>query len=181
VGSTARILRFIEDKVGEAAARGRPQVLRFALGTEAGMAAGIVRRVQEILRASVAAATEVEIVFPVADDAVATTGDPGLAVVPGVAAGEGCSPLGGCATCPYMKMNSFDALVDLLDLLGSGNEVELRRYQPRKYSEVIEGRAVAELGRQPILHMRELQRSGRIPDELLRDARSRVAAASSRG
>jgi len=29
----------------------------------------------------------------------------------GVAAGEGCSAGGGCATCPYMKMNSLDALL----------------------------------------------------------------------
>jgi len=34
----------------------------------------------------------------------------GLSVVPGPAAGEGCSLEGGCASCPYMKMNSLQAL-----------------------------------------------------------------------
>ncbi|MEB2322448.1 MAG: hypothetical protein OZ921_08040, partial [Sorangiineae bacterium] len=32
--------------------------------------------------------------------------------------GEGCSTAGGCATCPYMKMNSLDALLALLERLG---------------------------------------------------------------
>lgn len=34
----------------------------------------------------------------------------GLSVVPGPAGGEGCSLEGGCASCPYMKMNSLQAL-----------------------------------------------------------------------
>lgn len=34
----------------------------------------------------------------------------GLSVVPGPASGEGCSLEGGCASCPYMKMNSLQAL-----------------------------------------------------------------------
>ena len=36
-------------------------------------------------------------------------GSPG---VPGVAGGEGCSTAGGCANCPYMKMNDLDALLE---------------------------------------------------------------------
>jgi quinolinate synthase len=35
----------------------------------------------------------------------------GLSVVPGPAGGEGCSLEGGCASCPYMKMNSLAALM----------------------------------------------------------------------
>lgn len=31
----------------------------------------------------------------------------GLSVVPGPASGEGCNVTGGCASCPYMKMNSL--------------------------------------------------------------------------
>lgn len=27
--------------------------------------------------------------------------------------GEGCSTAGGCATCPFMKMNDLDALLDV--------------------------------------------------------------------
>jgi quinolinate synthase len=58
----------------------------------------------------------VEIIFPVSSEAVSATGsDDDLAVVPGVQGGEGCSTAGGCATCPFMKMNSLDALVDLLE------------------------------------------------------------------
>ena len=85
VGSTSDILTFILDKTrDEAAARragaggGGGAPLRFVLGTEAGMSASIVRGV----RAALAAAAEanggagaddiaVEIVFPVASDAVA--------------------------------------------------------------------------------------------------------------
>lgn len=29
------------------------------------------------------------------------------------AGGEGCSTAGGCATCPFMKMNDLDALIDV--------------------------------------------------------------------
>ncbi|CAN0584988.1 unnamed protein product, partial [Laminaria digitata] len=29
------------------------------------------------------------------------------------AGGEGCSTAGGCATCPFMKMNDLDALMDV--------------------------------------------------------------------
>ena len=36
---------------------------------------------------------------------------PGLSVVPGPAGGEGCSLEGGCASCPFMKMNSLQALM----------------------------------------------------------------------
>ena len=53
---------------------------------------------------------EVEIIFPVASEAIATTQDDALRVIPGIAGGEGCSTAGGCATCPFMKMNSLDAL-----------------------------------------------------------------------
>lgn len=61
-----------------------------------------------------------EVVFPVAREAI-TTGQQtvsegpvslpdGLAVVPGPPAGEGCSQEGGCAACPYMKMNNLRSL-----------------------------------------------------------------------
>ncbi len=54
---------------------------------------------------------EVEIVFPVAADAVAPQPDEapegGLAVVPGAAGAEGCSAAGGCATCPFMKVGAL--------------------------------------------------------------------------
>lgn len=86
---------------------------------------------------------EVEIVFPVASEAISTDqtlpsqrmpgapqgnvdasltslgpqgGDSGslgtlpggLSVLPGPAGGEGCSAEGGCASCPFMKMNTLE-------------------------------------------------------------------------
>src|SRR5690606_20441647 len=66
VGSTSNILGFIADKVAEASRGGVGQRLSFILGTEAGMIASIVRRVQTALRDSNGRGLEVEIVFPVA-------------------------------------------------------------------------------------------------------------------
>jgi quinolinate synthase len=63
----------------------------------------------------------VEVVFPVAREAITTKQQEvaegrvslpgGLAVLPGPPAGEGCSQEGGCAACPYMKMNSLRSLL----------------------------------------------------------------------
>ena len=95
--------------------------LQVVLGTESGMITAIVRRVQNILRDSGRTDVDVEIVFPVASEAITTnqqtfeslpagsnaTFPEGLSVLPGVTQGEGCSAEGGCASCPYMKMNSL--------------------------------------------------------------------------
>ncbi|RMH44888.1 MAG: hypothetical protein D6689_01245 [Deltaproteobacteria bacterium] len=183
VGSTSNILSFVAGKVEQAAAAGAGGRLRFVLGTEAGMITSIVRRVQAILRerrAAGAPAVEVEIVFPVAAEAVAATDDADLRVVPGVAGGEGCSTAGGCATCPYMKMNSLDALMDLLDRVRPG-EPDLAAYFPRKYVDRIGGRTIADLGSEPILHMRHFQRTGTLPAALVADVLGRAAAAHSVG
>ncbi|RLB54319.1 MAG: hypothetical protein DRI90_20315, partial [Deltaproteobacteria bacterium] len=90
-----------------------------------------------------------------------------LPIVPGVAGGEGCTTAGGCATCPYMKMNSLDALMDLLGKLGDDPRDDLSPYHPRKYVEQIDGRPAAELGGQPILHMRHFQQTGQLPAALV--------------
>jgi quinolinate synthase len=98
-------------------------------------------------------------------------------VVPGVAAGEGCSTAGGCATCPYMKMNSLSALFALGERLGVAPEATLVPFRPREY--VMEGRrSVAELGVEPILHMRGFQRAGRLPEALVEDVLSRHRSAA---
>ena len=85
------------------------------------MVTAIVRKVQAMLQASGRQDIAVEVVFPVASEAITTdsTGHPGapqnsngngvvlpggLPVVPGPAGGEGCSAEGGCASCPYMKV-----------------------------------------------------------------------------
>lgn len=172
VGSTSNILGFIADRVAQAAASGSSERLRFILGTEAGMITSIVRRVQSILRES-PRALEVEIIFPVAGEAVATTDDPELPIVPGVSGGEGCSTAGGCATCPFMKMNSLDALMDVLGRLDEPKD-NLLPLHPRQYHETIAGRTAADLGGEPILHMRHLQRTGVLPDALIDDIRHRL-------
>lgn len=172
VGSTSNILSFIAKKVTQQAARGEAGRLRFVLGTEAGMVTSIVRSVQKILRETGVQGLEAEIIFPVASEAVAQTDDAELAVVPGVSGGEGCSTAGGCATCPYMKKNSLEALFDLVDQFGPNDEKLIPMY-PRKYTELISGRSAASLGGEPILHMRALQRSGALPDALVRDVLSR--------
>ncbi|MEZ4454672.1 MAG: quinolinate synthase NadA [Nannocystaceae bacterium] len=172
VGSTSDILGYIRERVIEAGARGGAQLERFVLGTEAGMVTAIVHQLRPILREH--PQVTAEIIFPVASEAIATTGDASLPIVPGVAGGEGCSTAGGCATCPYMKMNSIDALCDLLEGLGRGDD--LSTYAPRTYDERLDGRTVAEVGVLPILHMRGFQRSGALPPELIDDVRGRTAA-----
>lgn len=176
VGSTADILRHVLARVDEAVARGSTERLRFVLGTEAGMVTAIVRGLRERLARD--PQLEVEIIFPVASEAVATTHELGsLTIIPGVAGGEGCSTAGGCATCPFMKMNSLDALLDLLEQLPLAGAHEragtLVPFEPEKYRETIEGHTIASLGTLPILHMRGFQASGRLPDALVADMHAR--------
>jgi quinolinate synthase len=139
----------------------------------------IVRNVQRVLLAAQRAGgpeIAAEIVFPVSSEAIAEAPESGLTVVPGVAAGEGCSTAGGCATCPYMKMNSLHALITLTKRLGEPKE-GLAAFHPRVYAETIRGRTTAELGGEPILHMRSFQRTGQLPDALVADILGRHAAA----
>ena len=181
--------------------------LQFILGTEAGMVTSIVRSVQDILESHSCGGVEVEIVFPVSSDAVmgveeeddegegTTTDDAAattmLGVVPGSAGGEGCSAAGGCATCPFMKMNDLDAVHDIIDMIGrvrsstSGggggggatasnnnptrDELRLSGHLPpnRLGGMYIDGRDAVELGTEPIVYMRDLMRDGRLSDELV--------------
>lgn len=171
VGSTSNILGFILGKLDDALHEGRNKALKFILGTEAGMITPIVRQVQARLD-DADSELAVEIIFPVAAEAVATTEDAGLPIVPGVAAGEGCTTAGGCATCPYMKMNSLDALLHVCDSLGKD---DLAAYEPKKYQERIDGRTAADLGGEPILHMRHFQTQGELSEKLVDDIQSRFS------
>jgi len=173
VGSTANILGFIKDKLDAAVASGDKARLRFVLGTEAGMITSIVRAVQE--RIAGEDGYEVEIIFPVASEAVTQVDDPELALVPGVAGGEGCSVEGGCATCPYMKMNSLDALLDLMDRPQERSALAV--FEPEKYSETLDGQTLAEVGTVSILHMRHFQQEEALSNELVADVLSRQPAA----
>jgi quinolinate synthase len=179
VGSTSNILAFVLGKVDEAIAHGEAAELRFVLGTEAGMITPIVREVQNKLRdyaSEGGSDISAEIIFPVASEAVAQAPESGLSIVPGVAGGEGCSTAGGCATCPYMKMNSLRALISLLQRVDTEPESNLVPFEPRKYVQQIAGRTAADLGGEPILHMRAFQREGRLPDALVEDVLHRGTA-----
>lgn len=170
VGSTSNILDFIGRKVDEASSHDAGKPVQFVLGTEAGMTTAIVRKVQAKLRAARDArgrAPEVEIIFPVASEAIAQTGDIHLPIIPGVAAGEGCTTAGGCATCPYMKMNSLDALLSVIDSAAREPAEALAQFAPRAYRERIDGHSIAELGTRSIIRMRDFHKTGRLSDELV--------------
>ncbi|HHO53095.1 MAG TPA: hypothetical protein ENK18_20030 [Deltaproteobacteria bacterium] len=177
VGSTSNILGFITDRVDEAVRHPGPQRLPVVLGTEAGMVTSIVSRVQAALRSHDRCDIQVEIVFPVASEAVAAAPGSELGIVPGVAAGEGCSVAGGCATCPFMKMNDLESLFDVLE---ASDGPDRRAWEPRTYTERIEGRTAADLGSEPILHMRHLQQHGVLPGALVHDVLQRPGPGGSR-
>ncbi|CAI5531241.1 unnamed protein product [Closterium sp. Naga37s-1] len=187
VGSTQNILDFVTARTREALERGyEGERLQFVLGTETGMVTSIVQAVQDELAkvesgSDGSADVEVEIVFPVDSSAVASTKEDGgdnsssssggngkaagsvaaaiLPVVPGVKGGEGCSVTGGCASCPYMKMNSLDALMSVCHMLGQADALtRLAPYEPDKFAEPLGPGTVADLGYLPILHMRHFQR-----------------------
>eukprot|EP00977_Amphora_coffeiformis_P020187 scaffold8005_cov275-Amphora_coffeaeformis.AAC.5 len=171
VGSTSNILQFISRKVQERAEAGGAQGgrLRFILGTEAGMVTSIVQSVQTILKNAGVDNLEAEVIFPVASEAVTSTQDDNLAIVPGVQGGEGCSTAGGCATCPFMKMNHIDAVTDVLQLVQQGDEAKLARHLPpnRLQGKTINGVDAMDLGVEAILYMRQFMKDQTIPDELV--------------
>jgi quinolinate synthase len=92
-----------------------------------------------------------------------------LALVPSVADGEGCSTAGGCATCPFMKMNDLDALLDVLEMAAQqeGTSSALQRHLPpdRLSGKMIDGRSATELGSEVILYMRAFMKDQRLPEE----------------
>jgi len=164
VGSTSNILEFILARVADA----DQEKLSFVLGTEAGMITSIVKGVRSTLQAG-DREIEVEIVFPVASEAVTQDADSGLGILPGVSGGEGCATAGGCATCPFMKMNDLEALLAVMGAVGTDFRGALDAYKPRLYTERINGHSAAELGCLPILHMRDFQRTGTLPTGLVED------------
>jgi quinolinate synthase len=170
VGSTSDILGFISRKVQESAKADKEERLRFVLGTEAGMVTSIVQSVQNILQQT-GNRSEAEIIFPVSSDAVMSTdGDNAdFAVVPGVSGGEGCSTAGGCATCPFMKMNSLDALQDIVDMVDSGDG-RLKAHLPpdRLSGKQIDGIDAMDLGSEAILYMRHLMNTKELPENLVK-------------
>lgn len=204
VGSTQTILDFINGKVDAAVAAMQEEKdgggtltaerIRVILGTEVGMLTSIVESVRDKLRDSgpVAAGIEVEIIIPVSSESVtsveasgagagagATTDEVlgGAVVLPGPSGGEGCSAEGGCAACPYMKMNTLAAVHRTLDLLEEESEsasAHLAAQEPDAYTEDLGdgSESVAARGCRPIVRMQSFQAKGVFPDELVRTVSS---------
>lgn len=181
VGSTQNILDFITYHVQEVVNRNFDDRLQFVLGTEAGMVTAIVGAVRKLLidgrTKGKEGNVEVEIVFPVSSEAIAAVPSSNsspesslskLSIIPGVSSGEGCSVSGGCASCPYMKMNSLDALLRVCRLVATPMEHILDMQQAHRFdTSNIAGISVADLGCEPILHMRHFQSNGRLPQSLV--------------
>jgi len=157
--------------------------MKFVLGTETGMVTSIVRAVTDELEKN-DSSVECEIVFPVSVDSITQVNSSSsgkivseamssLSIIPGPASGEGCGIDGGCASCPYMKMNSLAALTETLEMIGgeSGQKKNfgLEMREPKKY----EGNNVAKEGCVSILHMRNFQRDKKLGDDLVQDILSR--------
>jgi len=179
VGSTSNILDFIKEKSMEAVACQRDKI-SLVLGTEAGMITPVVKEVKAIVHGS---GTAVEIVFPVSEDAfsVADAADSAVlesAIVPGSLTGAGCSASGGCATCPFMKQNSFDALMDLLDIQQHQGTRRLARFlaQGRGIQDEAYLKETLENGSIPIHHMRQFTHLGVLPPDLVNDIARRNSA-----
>ncbi|PIA51629.1 hypothetical protein AQUCO_01100468v1 [Aquilegia coerulea] len=184
VGSTQNILDFIKQKVQESMDRNHDEKLQFVLGTESGLVTSIVAEVRKLLgsvNASSGAKVSIEIVFPVSSDSMSRTSQNtslgphpveaselfGLSVIPGVASGEGCSIHGGCASCPYMKMNSLSSLLRVCHHLPDDKNI-LSAYKAGRFnSQTPLGKDVADVGCEPILHMRHFQAKGKLPEKLV--------------
>ncbi len=167
VGSTSDILKFVEQRVSRAVQAKTAQRLRVILGTEVGLVTSLVHQIRAQLRRCRELDVAVEIIFPVSSDAVALTGSKELPVVPGVSSGEGCSLEGGCATCPFMKMNHLDALYDLLSIYAASGEKPLKAFAPKRYDGQLNGKSLVELGTAPILQMRHYSKHKMLSDELV--------------
>jgi quinolinate synthase len=174
VGSTQNILDFIGQKLQEALDRNVDDHLQFVLGTESGMVTSIVAAVRKILYSKKStpggAEVSVEIVFPVSTESVTRTSD-SLSVlgpiIPGVASGEGCSLHGGCASCPYMKMNSLSSLLKVCQHLPDKKD-GLSAYEAGRFSlRTSNGKLIADVGCEPILHMRHFQANKKLPEKLI--------------
>uniref|UniRef100_A0A7N0ZS99 Quinolinate synthase, chloroplastic n=1 Tax=Kalanchoe fedtschenkoi TaxID=63787 RepID=A0A7N0ZS99_KALFE len=190
VGSTQNILDFINQRVQEALDRNIKEHLQFVLGTESGMITSIVASVRKLLSSakspSSKAKVSVEIIFPVSSESISqtSTNDAGLknvklgdlAVVPGVASGEGCSINGGCASCPYMKMNSLTSLLRICRKLPYKDNM-LSAYEARRFDlQTPLGNSVADVGCEPILHMRHFQSNKKLPEKLIHQILAPVGA-----
>ena len=84
---------------------------------------------------------------------------------------------GGCASCPYMKMNTLASVHHTLDLIAAAGEgdaaaaASLQRQEPEPYAAALaNGQSVAARGCLPIVRMQAFQSTGVMPDELVEAA-----------
>ncbi|KAL3628917.1 hypothetical protein CASFOL_027963 [Castilleja foliolosa] len=180
VGSTQNILDFIKERLQESLDRNVDDHLQFILGTESGMVTSIVAAVRQLLgptKSRDGAKVSVEIVFPVSSESItrnpsSSSGEEGddfskLSIIPGVASGEGCSLHGGCASCPYMKMNSLGSLLRICRSLPHDKD-NLSAYEAGRFSlQTPNGKLIADVGCEPILHMRHFQATKKLPEKLI--------------
>ena len=66
------------------------------------------------------------------------------------------------------------ALLTVCGHIDTAGEFMLEAYKPQAYTETIGGRSMASAGCEPILHMRDFQRSGQMPEGLVQDILSRA-------
>ncbi|KAG8378747.1 hypothetical protein BUALT_Bualt07G0017300 [Buddleja alternifolia] len=184
VGSTQNILDFIKERVQEALDRNVDDHLQFILGTESGMVTSIVAMVRKLLgsvKSNEGAKVSVEIVFPVSSESITRTpasssGDfSKLPVIPGVESGEGCSLHGGCASCPYMKMNTLSSLLNVCHSLPHDKD-NISAYEAGRFSlQTPNGKLIADVGCEPILHMRHFQATKALPEKLVQQMQAGTA------
>lgn len=165
-GSTSDILRFVKQRVDEAVAAASPRQLRVVLGTEVGLVTSLVHQVQQQLATAGRRDVSVEVVFPVAADAVFVSNDRQLPVIPGAASSEGCSLEGGCATCPYMKMNHIDALLDVLTAVAAQDYARLQGYEAKRPTSAPGVSTSMDLALRPIMAMQHFTKTRRLPETL---------------
>lgn len=171
VGSTSDILKFVERRVSAAIDDNATPRLPVILGTEAGLVTSMVHQIREQLARVPDSSLCVEVIFPVASEAVFVTSDRLLPVVPGVASGEGCSLEGGCATCPYMKMNHLDAVLNVLSQCAKGQQRELAGFAARRYESDVNHQGFdIKVATRPLLAMRHFGGTGHLPEVLVHRA-----------
>ncbi|KAL6319740.1 hypothetical protein AAG906_026835 [Vitis piasezkii] len=169
VGSTQNILDFIKQRVQESLDKNR-MTTSISVRTLLGSAKS----------SSGSADVTVEIVFPVSSESLTKTSSNSylgrnsvemggfiLPVIPGVASGEGCSIHGGCASCPYMKMNSLSSLLKVCHHLPHEKEVLSDYEAGRFHSQTPNGNSIADVGCEPILNMRHFQATKELPEKLV--------------
>ena len=164
VGSTSDILKFILKKTEDFSTKTQKRI-KIILGTESGMISMIVSEVQNILK-RLNSVLEVEIIFPVSDEAISQNSKGDL--MPGLSHNEGCSIHGGCATCPFMKMNSLESLMDVCEMIGDKQKDEkLGKYIIKNRAESEEDKKVLEEGVAPIMEMQYFQKNGKLSETFI--------------